>query len=77
VRAGDKAYTWRIKGNKLSKVNVVVGARDARTGNLAVTTGLAAGDQVLRSPTSNLADGQQVEMAAARVASATPTVQGK
>ena len=77
VRAGDKAYTWRIKGNKLSKVDVVVGARDARTGNLAVTTGLAAGDQVLRSPTSNLTDGQQVEMAAAKVASATPTVQGK
>ena len=77
VRDGDKAYVWRIKGQTLSKVNLMLGARDTRTGNLAITTGLAAGDQVLRSPTSNLADGQQVELAAARVASAAPTVQGK
>jgi RND family efflux transporter MFP subunit len=77
VRTGDKAYAWRIKGNKLNKVDVVLGARDVRTGDLAVTTGLAAGDQVLRSPTSNLADGQQVEMAAAKVASVAPAVQRK
>jgi membrane fusion protein (multidrug efflux system) len=77
VRDGDKAYVWRIKGQTLNKVNLMLGARDTRTGNLAITNGLAAGDQVLRSPTSNLADGQQVELAAARVASAAPTVQGK
>ncbi|MGG7603159.1 efflux RND transporter periplasmic adaptor subunit [Massilia sp. BKSP1R2A-1] len=78
VKSGDKAYTWRIKDKTLSKVNLVVGARDPRTGNLEVKHGLAQGDVVLRSPTSNLKDGQKVEMAAARVASAAGgAVQGK
>ncbi len=81
VKAGDKAYTWRIKDKKLSKVDLVVGARDPRTGNVEVKQGLAQGDVVLRSPTSNLKDGQTVQMATARVASAAPAggnaVQGK
>ena len=81
VRAGDKAFTWRIKGNTLSKVDLVIGARDARTGNYEVRQGLAAGDTVMRSPSSSFKDGQKVELSAARVASAaTPAVtavQGK
>ena len=76
VKAGDKAYTWRVKDKKLSKVDLVLGARDQRTGNFEVKQGLAAGDVVLRAPSSNLKDGQKVEMPAARVASAAP-VQGK
>jgi RND family efflux transporter MFP subunit len=75
VRSGDKAYTWRIKDKTLSQVNLVVGARDPRTGNFEIKQGLAAGDIVLRAPTSNLKDGQKVEMPTARVASAAP-VQG-
>ena len=75
-KAGDKAYTWRVKDKKLSKVDLVLGARDERTGNFEVKQGLAAGDVVLRAPSSNLKDGQKVEMPAARVASAAP-VQGK
>ena len=70
VKAGDKAYTWRIKDKKLSKVDLVVGARDPRTGNVEIKQGLAQGDVVLRSPSSNLKDGQTVQMATARVASA-------
>ncbi len=70
VKAGDKAYTWRIKDKTLSQVNLVVGARDPRTGNFEIKQGLNAGDVVLRAPTSNLKDGQKVEMATARVASA-------
>lgn len=70
VRSGDETYTWRVKDAKLSKVNLQVGMRDQRTGNFEIKTGLAAGDTVLRSPSSNLKDGQQVEMATARVASA-------
>jgi len=70
VKAGDKAYTWRIKDKTLSQVNLVVGARDPRTGNFEIKQGLNAGDIVLRAPTSNLKDGQKVEMATARVASA-------
>lgn len=78
VKSGDKAYTWRIKDKTLSKVDLVVGARDPRTGNLEVKRGLAAGDVVLRAPTSNLKDGQKVEMPNARIASAAGTapVQG-
>ncbi len=80
VKAGDKAYTWRIKDKTLSQVDLVVGARDPRTGNVEIKQGLKSGDIVLRAPTSNLKDGQKVEMATARVASAagaTAPVQGK
>jgi RND family efflux transporter MFP subunit len=76
VKAGDKTYTWRVKDKTLSKVDLVIGARDQRTGNFEVKQGLSAGDIVLRSPTSNLKDGQKVDLASARVASAAP-VQGK
>jgi membrane fusion protein (multidrug efflux system) len=82
VKNGDKAYTWRVKGSTLSKVDLVVGQRDARTGNYEVRQGLAAGDTVLRKPSSSFKDGQKVAMAPARVASTTtpaaaPAVQGK
>jgi RND family efflux transporter MFP subunit len=77
VRQGDSNYTWRIKDKTLSKVNLVVGARDSRTGNFEVKQGLSAGDIVLRAPTSNLKDGQKVDMATARVASAAPSGQGQ
>jgi RND family efflux transporter MFP subunit len=70
VKAGDQAFTWRIKDKTLNKVPLVVGARDPRTGNVEIKQGLVAGDIVLRAPTSNLKDGQKVEMPSARVASA-------
>lgn len=78
VKAGDKNYTWRVKGNQLARVDLQVGTRDERTGNIEVKSGLAAGDTVLRSPSSNLKDGQKVELAGgARVASANTSVQAK
>ena len=81
VKAGDKAYTWRLKDNTLSKVNLAIGPRDQRTGNYEVRSGLAAGDIILRSPSSSFKDGQKVEMtSSAKVASASvaaPAVQGK
>ncbi len=79
VKAGDKAYTWRIKDKTLNKVPLVVGARDPRTGNVEIKQGLVSGDIVLRAPTSNLKDGQKVQMPSARVASAAGAapVQGK
>lgn len=70
VRSGDETYTWRVKSGSLAKVNLEVGMRDQRTGNFEIKRGLAAGDTVLRSPSSNLKDGQKVEMANARIASA-------
>jgi RND family efflux transporter MFP subunit len=78
VRDGDHTYTWLVKGNKLVKTNLALGPRDARSGNYVVTTGLASGDLIMRNPNSSMKDGQAVEMAAAKVASAgTPLTQGK
>ena len=81
VRAGDSAYAWRIKDNQLQKANLKLGPRDARTGFYEVTAGLAVGDMVLRTPSSNFEPGQKVVMSAAsKVASAADTskpAQGK
>jgi RND family efflux transporter MFP subunit len=72
VKAGDKTYAWKVKGSALARADLTIGARDPRTGNFEVKSGLAAGDTVLRHPGSSLKDGQKVEMAAsaAKVASA-------
>jgi len=81
VRAGDKTYAWKVKGNTLARADLGVGTRDPRTGNFEIRNGLASGDTVLRHPSSNLKDGQKVELAApaaAKVASAgSGVVQGK
>lgn len=82
VKAGDKAYTWRLKDKTLNKIDLAIGPRDTRTGNYEVLRGLSAGDTVMRNPSSAFKDGQKVEMAAAKVASAAavapaPAVQGK
>lgn len=72
VKAGDKTLAWRIKDLKLAKVDLSVGARDARTGNYEVRTGLVAGDTVMRIPSSNFKDGQSVEMAKVKPVAAAP-----
>jgi membrane fusion protein (multidrug efflux system) len=77
VRAGDKAYTWRLNGNALHKADLVIGPRDQRTGNYEVRSGLAAGDVVLRNPSSAFKDGQKIELTAAKVASASTPVAAK
>jgi membrane fusion protein, multidrug efflux system len=78
VRAGDKTYAWRLNGKSIAKADVVVGGRDQRSGNIEIKGGLKPGDAILRTPNSSLKDGQSVELAAAKVASAgTPQVQGK
>lgn len=58
VREGDSAYVWKLGAdNKLKKTTVTLGERDARRGEIVIASGLAMGDQVLRSPSSNLKDG--------------------
>ena len=64
VREGDKSSAWRVKGDKLQKIAVGIGERDARTGDFVVTSGLADGDQVIRYPSSSLKDGQTVQASA-------------
>lgn len=80
VRAGDKTSAWRIKDNKLAKVDLTVGPRDARTGYYEVKSGLAAGDVVMRTPSSSFKDGQDVETAVSKPiqpASAPAAAEGK
>jgi RND family efflux transporter MFP subunit len=60
-RQGDNAYAWKIDGDTLRKVSIALGARDDRRGEVVVVSGLKAGDEVLRSPTSTLTDGQKLQ----------------
>jgi membrane fusion protein (multidrug efflux system) len=64
VREGDNAFAWRVKSGKLQKVKLGLGERDQRTGNYVVSTGIAAGDEMLRYPASTLKDGQIATMSA-------------
>lgn len=60
-RQGDTAFVWKLQGEQIRKVQVQLGARDARRGEVVVRQGLAAGDEVLRAPGSTLADGQKAQ----------------
>lgn len=64
VKAGEAAYLWRVQGQSLQKVAVRLGERDARSGEVPLLSGVAAGDRVLRNPSATLLDGQAIEMAA-------------
>ena len=83
VKAGDVTYTWKVKDKALHKVNLRIGARDVRTGQWEVQSGLVSGDTVLRTPGSTFKDGQKVELTAgkavpaAAVASSSTAVAGK
>jgi len=62
VRDGDTAHAWQVKDGKLHKVELKLGDRDPRSGETPVVSGLAAGDVVLRYPTSTLHDGQPAQL---------------
>jgi RND family efflux transporter MFP subunit len=64
VREGDNAFAWKVKGDKLQKVALKLGDRDARSGAWALRAGLSEGDTVLRFPNATLKDGQEVRSAA-------------
>jgi RND family efflux transporter MFP subunit len=57
-REGDKVFAWVLDGNKIVKRNVQLGDRDTRLGEWVVSSGLAAGDKILRTTSSSLKDGQ-------------------
>ena len=61
-RAGEAAWAWRLNGAVVNRVALRLGERDARSGEVPVVAGLAAGDRVLRNPGSALVDGQRVEL---------------
>jgi RND family efflux transporter MFP subunit len=64
VREGDKASAFRLKDNKLQKVELTIAERDARSGDYVVARGLVEGDQVIRHPSAVLKDGQPVQASA-------------
>ncbi len=64
-RQGDNAFVWKVAGSQLKKVAVTLGERDDRRGEVVILSGLAQGDQVLRSPTGSLVDGAPVQRVAA------------
>lgn len=70
VRAGDKTSVWRVKGNTLNQIELLIGARDARSGNFEVRSGLADGDIILRSPSSSFKEGQKAELVSAKAPAA-------
>jgi membrane fusion protein, multidrug efflux system len=70
ARTGDNTFVWRLKDNRVNKVAVKLGARDARSGDWPLTSGVAAGEQLLRHATSTLVDGQRVDPKAAAVSAA-------
>ena len=57
-REGDKVFAWVLDGSKIVKRAIQLGDRDTRLGEWVVTSGLAAGDKVLRNSGSSLKDGQ-------------------
>ncbi|TFW28076.1 efflux RND transporter periplasmic adaptor subunit [Massilia arenosa] len=81
VKAGDVTYAWRVKNGTLNKATLKIGSRDERTGQFEIASGLTQGDLVMRNPGSSMRDGQKVDMAQPKVASAASTsstaVQGK
>ena len=68
LRTGDKSSVWRIKANALNQVELTLGARDPRTGDYEVRSGLSEGDIVLRNPSASFKEGQLIN----RVAVAPP-----
>ena len=66
VRAGDKASVWRVQNNTLSQVALQIGARDPRTGNIEIRSGLNEGDTILRNPSSSFKEGQTAELTTAK-----------
>jgi hypothetical protein len=77
VRDGDSASAFRVKDNKLQKVKLAIGDRDARSGDYIVKGGLAEGDQVIRYPTALLKDNQPVQASGPAKSSMAATEAGK
>jgi membrane fusion protein (multidrug efflux system) len=72
VRVGDKSSVWRVQDNSIKQVDLGLGARDPRTGNYEVKTGLVDGDVIVRSPSSSFKDGQSVEILSPKAAVTAP-----
>ena len=63
-REGDKVFAWVLDGNKIVKRHVQLGDRDTRLGEWVVSSGLVAGEKILRNTSSSLKDGQPITLRA-------------
>ena len=73
MRSGDKVSAWRVKDKALELVELTAGARDPRTGNYEIKSGLAAGDIIVRRPSSAFKPGQPVELVGNKATAPAPT----
>lgn len=62
VRDGDATSVWRLNENSVHKVGLVIGARDPRTGDYVLRSGLVEGDRLIRYPSATLTDGQAIRL---------------
>ena len=61
-RDGDTSFVWRVRGDRVERVAVRVGAE--RRGEVEVLSGINAGDVVVASAATELTEGAAVEAAA-------------
>jgi RND family efflux transporter MFP subunit len=77
AREGDKVFAWRVKDGAVQKVALVLGERDPRRGDFVLRSGLSEGDQLIRSPTSTLKDGQKAQLSGAAASAVAASGAGK
>ena len=58
-RDGDTSFVWRVRGDRVERVAVRVGAE--RSGNVEVLAGINAGDVVVATPVAALTEGAAIE----------------
>lgn len=69
-RGNGQAWVWKVNGQQIAKAVVALGARDERSGEFPVQSGLTVGERILRHPTDTLVDGQKIQFAGPGAASA-------
>jgi len=60
-RDGDAVFAWVVKDDKLHRQRIVLGDRDARSGEFVIKAGLAAGDVLIRNPSRTLVENTPVQ----------------
>lgn len=61
VRNGDKTQVWKVDGDTLRKVEIVLGQRDPQRGDFEVLSGLKNGDKLIRTPQITFKDGDKIK----------------
>jgi RND family efflux transporter MFP subunit len=67
---GADRYVFVVKEGRVSRRAVTLGVSDPSTGNVAIASGVDAGEQVIVTPASTLQDGSRVQLGAPAAAPA-------